>query len=164
MKHIFVLSAFLLTATGLWAQITPPKKTFYVQKKTKIAVTTYDSVLVDPKMEPGGKKLAFYYEWRSAKNPQLADADRTERLYFELTTAQAKSFTAKGAELTKANTIRCRICFCLDGGCRPDTKGELTVKKVGRNAWSVQFKDDPESEKYLVNETFTLQKAPQTNP
>lgn len=164
MKHIFAISAFLLCATGLFAQITPPKKTFYVQKKSKIAVTTYDSVLVDPKMESGGNKLAFYYEWRSAKNPQLADADRTEKLYFELTAAQAKSFTAKGAELAKAGTVRCRICFCLDGGCRPAAKGELTVKKTGRNAYSVQFKDDPDSERYLVNETFTLQKAPKANP
>lgn len=159
MKHIFSISVLMLgLVTGVFAQGTPPKKTFYVQKNAKITITAYDSVVVEPKIEPDGDKLVFFYEWQSAKNPHLADADRTDKLYFELTPAQAKSFTAKGSELTQANTIRCRLCFCLEGGCRPNTKGELTVKKVGCNKYSVQFKDDPEAEKYLVKETFSLKK------
>lgn len=155
MKHIIAI--LLLTGLGasVFAQVSPPKKTFYFQKNAKIAITTYDSVVVDPKIE-SGDKLVFFYEWQSAKNPQIADADRTDKLFFELTPEQAKSFTARGAELAKAGTIRCRICFCLEGGCRHNTKGELTVKKVGCGKYAVRFRDDPESEKYLVNETFSL--------
>ena len=158
MKHLLAIWILATVSAAAFGQVTPPKKTFYVQPNAKLNITHYDSVVVDAQIG-SGKNLVFFYEWNSAKNPQLADADRTEKLYFELTARQAKSFRAKGAELAKANTVRCRLCFCLEGGCRPNTKGELTVKKVGKNRYAVKFKDDPEADRYLVDEVFTLQKA-----
>lgn len=158
MKHILLipmLFAFMAAA----AQVSPAKKTFSVQKNATLTLVRYGdgNEIVDPQIE-AGQRLVFYYEWNSPKNPQIADADRTDKLYFELTAAQAKSFKATGEALAGAKTVRCRICFCLEGGCRPDTRGELSVKKAGRDRYAVKFKDDPESERYLVNEIFTLKK------
>lgn len=155
MKQFLAIYTALLLVIGASAQITPPKKTFYYQKNAKLEITNSDEAIVEVNIT-SGKNLVFYYEWQSAKNPQLADADRTEKLYFELTPKQAKSFRAQAEGLSKASTVRCRLCFCLEGGCRRNTKGVLTVKRVSKVKYAVTFKDDPESERFLVDEVFTL--------
>lgn len=156
MKTILFAFAFLVSL-AVSAQVTPPKKTFYVQPNATLSLTHYDPVVeVDIK---DGKNLVFYYEWQSAKNPQIADADRTDKLYFEVPATEAKSIRATGEALKKYGTIRCRLCFCLEGGCRPTVKGELSVTRINKKKYAVKFKDDPESEDYLVNETFVLKKG-----
>jgi hypothetical protein len=157
-KNILTILIALACGGSVSAQTTPPKKTFYYQKNAKISTKSYDdSPVVEVSIE-AGKNLVFFYEWQSAKNPMIADADRTDKLYFELTPEQAKSFQASGEELAKISTIRCRLCFCLDGGCRADTKGILTVKKTSCGKYAVTFKDGPDVERVLVNETFTPKK------
>lgn len=156
MKNLAAILIVISWVIQASAQITPPKKTFYVQKNAKLEIKNDNEPVVEVSVGKG-KNLVFFYEWQSAKNPQIADADRTDKLYFELTPKQAKRFSASGEELAKANTIRCRMCFCLEGGCRKNIKGVLTVKKNG-SKYQVTFKDEPDSEKYLVNETFSLKR------
>lgn len=158
MKNILTILAILFFGTTVLAQITPAKKTFYYQKNAQLVLKNSDEVIVEVSIGTG-KNLVFFYEWQSAKNPQLADGDRTDKLYFEISPEQAKSFEASGEGLSKVSTIRCRLCFCLEGGCRRNVKGVLTVKKVSCGKYQVTFKDEPDSEKFLVNETFTLKKG-----
>jgi len=157
MKPLLAIFALLISLTP-WAQVTPPKKTFHYQKNAKLVYQDAGGGRLGDIAVGAGQNLVFYYEWQSAKNPQIADADRTDKLYFELTPAQAKQLEAKGDELKKYNTVRCRICFCINGGCMTEAQGELTVKQVGKKKFAVKYKD-ADSEKYLVDETFTLKKG-----
>lgn len=158
MKNIVAIIVSLVLFVGASAQITPAKKTFYYKKNAQLLIKQSDEPVVEVSIG-AGNNLVFFYEWQSPKNPQLADADRTDKLYFEITPEQAKSFQASGTELSKVSTIRCRLCFCLEGGCRKNVQGELTVKKVSCGKYQVTFKDDPDSERFLVNETFALRKG-----
>lgn len=155
----FILSLFLgLSVYAQQEEAPQPKKTFYFQKKSAIAYKADYEVLSETEIQKG-KKLVFYYEWQSPYNKMVPDLNRTDKLYFELTPKQARSFRAEGEALKKVNTIRCRICFCPNGGCRITSEGVLTVKRAGNNRYNVTFTDNPETGRLLVNETFTLKKA-----
>lgn len=159
MRNTLVI-LFVALAFGANAQITPAKKTFYYEKNAHMQLKEDQAPLVGVDIVPGDK-LVFFYEWQSAKNPQIADADRTDKLYFEISAKEAKSFQASGEALGKLSAVRCRLCFCVNGGCRRATEGVLTIKKVGCGKYAVTFKDSEDADKLLVNETFSLKKKKQ---
>jgi len=158
MRNTLSILIALVCCISVSAQTTPEKTTLYFQKNATITTKSYDdSPVVEVNIVPG-KNLVFFYEWQSRKNPMVADADRTDKLYFELTPTQAKSFQASGDELAKVSTIRCRLCFCLEGGCRNNPKGMLTVKKSSCGKYAVTYKDEADSERYLVDAVFSAKK------
>jgi hypothetical protein len=138
---------------SLFAQITPPKRTFFYRKNATLKITPADTAVVDVEIV-SGKNLVFFYEWQSAKNPMIADGESTHRLYFEVP-PRTKRLKLSGADLAKANVIRCRLCFCVDGGCRRPRMGELTLTRVRKkNAFEVTYRDEPEEERFFVNHVF----------
>lgn len=143
-------------SVALSAQVSPPKRTFFFQKNATLKITPADTSVVDVEIVPGDK-LVFYYEWQSARNPQIADAESTHKLYFEIQ-AKTKKVTLSGSELKKVNAIRCRLCFCVEGGCRRPRNGALTLKRRHRNAYEVTYKDS-EEERFFVNEVFYSKKT-----
>ncbi len=141
----------------LSAQVSPPRRTFFFQKNASLQITPADTAVVDVEIIKGDK-LVFYYEWQSARNPQIADAESTHKLYFEVS-FKTKKLKLSGADLSKANVIRCRLCYCVDGGCRRPRNGELTVSRIRRNAYKVTFKDTPDEDHFFINEVFLTKKT-----
>ncbi|MCG9909781.1 MAG: hypothetical protein MH137_00640 [Flavobacteriales bacterium] len=156
-KSVFI--GLLLGIVGIAAAQTPPKKTF--QYKTQSALRVKD-VADAPVVEfetVKGKNLVFFYEWQSARNPQIADGESTHILYFEIP-ARTRNITASGKkELEKYNTVRCRMCFCVEGGCRKPSEGELTVTRLKGKKYEVTYKDNPEDRDYFIQEIFTTKQT-----
>ncbi len=152
---------FTISLSALWialsAQVSPPKRTFFFQKNASLQITPADTAVVDVEIIKGDK-LVFYYEWQSARNPQIADAESTHKLYFEVS-PKTRKLKLSGTDLSKANVIRCRICFCVDGGCRRPRNGELTLTRRRRNVYEVTYRDDTEDERFFVNEVFFNKKT-----
>ncbi len=144
---------------SLSAQITPPKRTYFFQKKAALRIVPADTAVVDVEIV-SGKNLVFFYEWQSAKNPQIADGESTHRLYFEVS-PNTRNLKLSGADLSKVNVIRCRICFCVDGGCRRPRNGELTLTRIRRDAYEVTYRDDTEEDRFFVNVVFFNKKTEQ---
>jgi hypothetical protein len=141
----------------LSAQVSPPKRTFFFQQNASLKIIPADTAVVDVEIIQGDK-LVFFYEWQSARNPQIADAESTHKLYFELS-PKTKKLQLSNENLKQVNTIRCRLCFCVEGGCRIPKNGELTVSRIRRNAYKVTFKDTPDEEHFFINEVFLTKKT-----
>ena len=158
MRSLFILIFICYTAI-LNAQIKPASKTCTVEKNASLSIQDFDNAPTVGVEIKKGNKLVFTYEWHSADNPQIADDESVHKLYFELPVNFKGWMLVKKEELKKYNTIRCRICFCLEGGCRRADKGELSVEKIGCKRYHVTYKDEADSdEKYFFDEIFTLKK------
>ena len=141
---------------ALSAQVSPPRRTFFFQKNASLKITPADTAVVDVEIVTGDK-LVFYYEWQSARNPQVADAESTHKLYFEIL-PKTKKLNLSGADLKKVNAIRCRLCFCVEGGCRRPKTGELTLNRTRRNKYAVTYRDATDEVHLFVNEVFDSKK------
>ena len=156
MRNLLTICLWGLSV-ALSAQVSPPKRTFFFQKNASLKITPADTAVVDVEIVPGDK-LVFYYEWQSARNPQIADAESTHKLYFEIL-PKTKKLNLSGADLRKVNAIRCRLCFCVEGGCRRPKTGELTLSRIRRNGYAVTYRDTADEDHLFVNEVFFNKKT-----
>jgi hypothetical protein len=156
-KGVFI--GLLSGMAGMVSAQTPPKKTFYYKNRSALVIKEVADAPVVEFETVKGKNLVFFYEWQSARNPQIADGESTHKLYFEIP-ARTRNMTATGKEeLGKYDTVRCRICFCVEGGCRKPSDGVLTVTRLKGKKYEVIYKDDPEDRDYFIQEIFTTKQT-----
>lgn len=83
-----------------------------------------------------GSNLVFCYRYEKADQPNLADDEYKEELFFEIPSG-LDSFELQDEKLERANATFGRLCFCADGGYHKITKGKISGKKIRNGSWEI---------------------------
>ncbi|KQC29051.1 hypothetical protein [Flagellimonas eckloniae] len=85
-----------------------------------------------------GQSLVFEYFFTASEEPQVADDEYEERIIFEID-ATAESFSMSGDDLTMANTVFDKYCFCDIRGSIPISSGTISGEKISDNSWNIEI-------------------------
>ncbi|MDR5591542.1 hypothetical protein [Christiangramia sp. SM2212] len=89
-------------------------------------------------MVENGENLVFEYRFSTEGEPQIADDEYTEIVYFELD-ANTEDFNLNSNDFEAANAYVGRFCFCGNTGFFPISNGEIIGEKVGSRDWKVSL-------------------------
>lgn len=107
---------------------------FDIFESSELALTENQG-FISLRTDPGGK-LVFCYQFQKEDQPNLADDEYKEELFWEIP-EDIDSFEFVDEELSNAKTTFGRLCFCADGGYHRVNKGVLKGTKIGNKQWEI---------------------------
>lgn len=121
--------------------------TYSFSEKEQIEIvddTANQYIFVDIK---AGDKLVFKYKYTADEEPNIADDEYSENIYFQVDPA-AESFSFTDEQLADAKLVIQPICFCPPVVIEPRS-GTLSGTRLDENTWEVTL----DATYQLYNET-----------
>lgn len=83
-----------------------------------------------------GDRTVFRYEFSKNDNPEIADDEYGEAIWFEVE-PNADTFQLSDDDLVEAHALFGRFCFCVDGGFHKLERGCIYGEKISDSEWRV---------------------------
>lgn len=85
-----------------------------------------------------GNRLVFKYEYQSEDDPNIADDEYSEVIWFALN-PKNDSFEINPTEFKKSAASFGRMCYCKDRGYHRIADGCIYGKKLGEGKWEISL-------------------------
>ena len=111
---------------------------FTIKNNGSIKMEYYNETL-NSAMVASGDKMVFIMDRKYQDNPNIADDEFSEKLYFSIPDRKT-SFHIEGEELAKAEMVFATLAYSRDGGYYPVFEGCMEGKLNNDGKWLVQGK------------------------
>lgn len=143
----------LLLITNSYAQIdtlrvAPIEKVEYYPNTSISLKDVYGHAYITPAQQKG--ITTFYVQYTHGHNKAIMDDEFTELWYFMIPATAKKSFILTGDNLALSNAVYCKLCYCMDAGCKPAAKDWVISGKKKCKKWIITLKKGED-----INYTFT---------
>lgn len=112
-------------------------KCSYLLHKDMQLIIWSDSVVNHVSVE-SGEQWVFEYTFVANDNPNIADDEFTENLYFEID-PELSSFSYSDEDLRDMNAVYQQICHCTFPHVFRINKGTINGEKLNKNAWYIEI-------------------------
>lgn len=132
---LILISLFLISCSSSDDDVENPENTDYIvyQNASLVINETENGTFMEVE---DGDKLVFEYKYSTEGQPEIADDEFTEVVYFELD-HNTGDFTLDESDFEATRTYLGRFCFCGNTGFFPVTSGIIEGEKTGDLRWNV---------------------------
>src|SRR5690606_21620292 len=144
-----------MSFASAWAQVDTMmaepiiKANYYNNTELELA-NVFGFAHVTPKVKKNS--TSFYIQYSHAHHKGIADDERTELWYFMIPAKPKKSFSITGDQIKANKVVYCKLCYCIDAGCKPaQADWVISGKKKGKK-WNIKI-TSPENTNYTFTAT-----------
>lgn len=116
------------------SQLTPSKTKAEILTKSKLKFKNDQGGNIYPHISKG-RMWVFGYNYQAPENPNIADDEYREEFLFQIKKPQSTTFEI--TDISAANAIFEKSCFCADRGYYKITEGKITGNKIDDKTWEV---------------------------